>query len=64
MSIRVTDPVCPQVILPARVTLFPSATLCVTNILSMQKLQQYLFLFRIELGTRLVKVFVATIYSF
>ena len=32
MSIRAIDPVCPQVILPMRVTLFPSGTLCVTNI--------------------------------
>ena len=31
MSIRAINPVCPQVILPMRVTLFPSGMLCVTN---------------------------------
>ena len=32
MSIMAIDPVCPQAILPMRVTLFPSGMLCVTNI--------------------------------
>ena len=32
MSIRAIDPVCPQAILPMRVTLFHSGTLCVTRI--------------------------------
>ena len=32
MSIVAIDPVCSQAILPMRVTLFPSVTLCVTNI--------------------------------
>ena len=34
MSARAIDPVCPQAILPMRVTLFPSGMLCVTNIMS------------------------------
>ena len=34
MSIMSIDPVCPQAILPMRVTLFHSGMLCVTNILS------------------------------
>ena len=33
-SISAIDPVCPQAILPMRVTLFPSGMLCVTNISS------------------------------
>ena len=32
MPVRAIDPVCPQTILPMRVTLFPSGVLCVTNI--------------------------------
>ena len=32
MTIMAIDPVCPQTILPLRVTLFPSGMLCVTNI--------------------------------
>ena len=32
MSIRTIDPVCPQAILPMLVTLYPSGTLCATNI--------------------------------
>ena len=32
MSISAIDPVCPQAILAMSVTLFPSETLCVTNI--------------------------------
>ena len=32
MSIMATDPVCPQAILPMRLTLFPSGMLCGTNI--------------------------------
>ena len=32
MSIMAIDPVCPQAILPTRVTLFLSGILCVTNI--------------------------------
>ena len=32
MPIRVIDPVCPQAILPMVVTLFPSGTMCATNI--------------------------------
>ena len=32
MSIRAIDPVCPEAILPIRVTLFPSGMLRVTNI--------------------------------
>ena len=32
MSVRAIDLVCPQAILPMRVTLFPSGMLCVTNI--------------------------------
>ena len=32
MSIMSTDPVCPQVILSMRMTLFTSGMLCVTNI--------------------------------
>ena len=35
MSISAIDPVCPQAILPMRVTLFPFGVLCVTNIPSM-----------------------------
>ena len=31
---RAIDPVCPQAILPTGVTLFPSGTLCATNITS------------------------------
>ena len=32
MSIMAIDSVCPQAILPMRMTLFPSGMLCVTNI--------------------------------
>ena len=32
ISVRAIDPVCPQAVLPMRVTLFPSGKLCVTNI--------------------------------
>ena len=35
MSIRVIDPVCPRVILPMSVTLFPFGMQCVINIPSM-----------------------------
>ena len=35
MSISVIDPVCPQAILPLRVTMFLVGMLCVTNIPSM-----------------------------
>ena len=49
MSIRTIDPVCPQAILPIRLTLFPSGMLCVTNIPSIRNNDT---LFRLELNEK------------
>ena len=62
MSLKDFDPVCPQAILAMSVALFPSGTLCVTNIPSIICSN---IVFCSELNGELAgESYVATMYSF